>query len=111
MKLGISLKIDVTKIDKARIFEGKKGKYIDLTTFVDLNNASEFGDHGFIAHSVSKEEREGGVQGAIIGNAKVFYSDTQQAQQQPRQAQQRQQAPMPQDDFDDQDIPFNQEAA
>lgn len=126
MKLGISLKIDVTKIDRARIFEGKKGKYIDLTTFVDLDQANEYGDHGFIAHSVSKEERDSGVKGVIIGNAKVFYSDEQTShqpqtnnQQQPQQSyQQPQQRPQttdqpnprdhpqhPVDDFDS-NLPF-----
>ena len=73
MKLGISIKIDVTKIDKARIFEGKKGKYIDLSTFIDLEKEDEYGNHGFISQSVSKQERENGVQTPILGNCKVFY--------------------------------------
>lgn len=81
MKIGISLKIDVTKIEKERIFQGQKGKYIDLTTFVNLDELDQYGNNGFIAHSVSKEEREQGIQGAIIGNTKVFYNDSQQAPQ------------------------------
>ena len=28
MKLGISVKIDVSKIDKSRLFQGKKGNYL-----------------------------------------------------------------------------------
>ena len=74
MKLGLSLKIDVTKIDKARLFKGEKGTYLDITTFIDTDNPSEYGDHGFIAQSVSKEEREQGVKGNILGNAKVFFT-------------------------------------
>lgn len=73
MKLGISIKIDVTKIDKSRIFQGQKGKYLDLTTFIDTDNPGQYGDHGFISQSVSKEEKEQGVQTPILGNTKVFW--------------------------------------
>lgn len=125
MKLGISLKIDVTKIEKARLFQGKNGaKYLDLTTFVDLDNPGQYGDHGFISQNVSKQERDNGVKGPILGNAKVFYNDSEnQLQAQPQGFQQHpnqtggfqpqkpqgftpQQQPEPQQpDFDD-DIPF-----
>ncbi len=73
MRIGISIKLDVTKIDENRLFKGQKGTYLDLTTFIDTDNPSQFGDHGFIAQSVSKEEREQGVQTPILGNTKVFY--------------------------------------
>lgn len=86
MKLGISLKIDVTKIEKERLFQGKNGaKYLDLTTFVDLNNPGQYGDHGFISQNVSKQERDNGVKGPILGNAKVFYNDAQPQQPHPNQ--------------------------
>jgi len=76
MKAGVSVKIDVTKIDKARLFEGKNGaKYLDMTTFIDLDNQGQFGYNGMITQDVSKEEREQGVKGAILGNVKVFYKD------------------------------------
>lgn len=75
MKIGISISVDVTKIDKARIFEGKKGKYLDLTTFIDTDKDDEYGNHGFISQSTKKEERERGVQTPILGNCKVFYQD------------------------------------
>lgn len=82
MKLGISVKIDVTKIDKARLFTGKNGnKYLDMTTFVDLDNPGQYGDHGFISQDVTKDERQQGVKGNILGNCKVFYNDSQQQQQ------------------------------
>jgi single-stranded DNA-binding protein len=108
MKLGISIKIDVTKIDKSRIFVGKKGKYIDLTTFIDTDNESEYGDHGFISQSVSKEEKEQGVKTPILGNTKVFYGlqqgnqqNSQTNQQNSQTNQQQSQQPIPDDD-----IPF-----
>jgi len=102
MKLGLSVKIDVTKIDKSRIFEGAKGKYLDLTTFIDLDELDQYGNNGFISQSVSKEEREAKVQTPILGNVKVFFrGDGRQASAQ----QSGQSAPDPALDFDD-DIPF-----
>jgi hypothetical protein len=83
-KLGISIKIDVSKIDKSRLFKGDKGTYLDLTTFIDTDNESTYGDHGFISQSTTKEEREANVQTPILGNAKVFYSDLQQTPPQPQ---------------------------
>ncbi len=37
MKIGIRIKLNVTKIEKARLYKGKKGIYLDATTFVDLD--------------------------------------------------------------------------
>jgi len=78
--IGISIRIDVTKIDKARIFEGQKGKYLDLTTFIDMDNPDQYGNHGFISQSVTKEERDQKVQTKILGNSKVFYGGGNQQQ-------------------------------
>lgn len=75
MKLGIALKLDVAKLDKARFFRGKKGVYADLTCFVDTENTSQYGDNGVISQSVSQEERQNGVKLPILGNAKIFYTD------------------------------------
>ena len=119
-KVGISVSIDVTKIEKARLFKGAKGTYLDLTAFVDLDEQGQYGDNGMIVQSVSKEERQQGVKGPILGNVKVFYRDDQPQQQAPQQqspGQQgaalyggQQQAPAGGgggDDFND-EIPFRQ---
>jgi len=100
MKLGLSVKINVSKIDKERLFNGEKGTYLDLTTFIDLDNPGEYGDHGFISQSISKEERANGVQGNILGNVKVFYRDTNN-----NSGGAAQQAPAQENSFDDK-IPF-----
>ena len=102
MKVGISVRIDVTKIDKSRLYKGAKGTYLDLTTFVDTETADQYENHGFISQSVDKEEREANVQTPILGNCKVFYTDgqTQQATQTTASA------PMPLEELED-DIPFN----
>lgn len=85
-KLGVSVRIDVSKIDKSRLFKGAKGTYLDLTTFIDTENEGKFGDHGFISQSLSKEEREQQVQTPILGNVKVFYTGDSSQQQQPQPA-------------------------
>ena len=72
MKIGISVRVDVKKIDKARLFAAQSGAaYVDLTMFLDPDNEGQYGDHGFITQSLSKEEREGGTQMPIIGNGKI----------------------------------------
>lgn len=74
-KIGVAVKIDVTKIDKERLFKGAKGTYLDATVFVDLGEADQYGNHGMITQDVTKEERQAGTKGAILGNVKVFYRD------------------------------------
>jgi Ser-tRNA(Ala) deacylase AlaX len=67
----IAIKIDVTKIDKERLYQGKKGSYLDATVFLN-EEEGQYGDNGMITQSVSKEEREAGVKGAILGNVKIL---------------------------------------
>jgi len=94
MKLGISIKIDVKKILKERLFQGAKGTYIDLTTFIDTDNVDQYDNNGFISQSVSKDERDQGVKTPILGNCKVFYDSRQtQAPQQPQPQQPQQSRP------------------
>lgn len=66
----ITLKINVSEIDKKRLFKGKKGLYLDAVLIETPNN--EYGDDYMIVESVSKEERKNGVKGNILGNAKIM---------------------------------------
>mgnify|MGYP000185300727 CR=1 FL=1 len=97
-KVGVSLKIDVSKIDKSRLFKGAKGTYLDATVFIDIDELDQYGNSGMITQDVKKEEKQQGVKGAILGNCKVFWNDggsqqaQQQAQQRPAPQQQQQQA-------------------
>jgi hypothetical protein len=72
----IAIKIDVSKIDKARLYKGTKGTYLDATFFLN-DDADQYGNHGMITQSVTKDERESGEKGAILGNVKVIgeYAD------------------------------------
>ena len=75
MKVGLSIKLDVTKIDKKRLFEGAKGTYLDLTTFIDTAEQDQYENNGFVSQSTSAEEREEKVKTPILGNVKVFFTD------------------------------------
>jgi|JYMV01.1.fsa_nt_gi hypothetical protein len=99
-KIGISIGIDVTKIDKLRLKQDGEKIWMNLTTYIDTENAGKFGDHGFIAQSTSKEEKESGIRTPILGNCKVFFKDDSAVQV-------KQEIPPPISDapFDD-DIPF-----
>lgn len=98
-KVGVSLKIDVSKIDKQRLFNGSKGVYLDATVFIELDQLDQYGNSGMITQDVSKDEKAQGVQGAILGNCKVFWRENEQQQasqqnnQQPQQGFQPQQPP------------------
>jgi len=98
-KIGINISIDVSKIDKSRLFKGKKGTYMDLTTFIDPDKPDQYEQHGFISQSTSKEEREQGVQTPILGNCKVFFTEGGSSAGSPQPAQSMA-------DLDSDDIPF-----
>lgn len=99
-KIGVSLKIDVSKIEKARLFKGAKGTYLDATVFIDTSEFDQFGNSGMITQDVKKEEKQNGVKGAILGNCKVFWSDSEQQPQQAQQPQpQQQQYQQPQQQY------------
>ena len=74
-KIGVAIKLDVSKIDKARLFKGAKGMYLDATAFIDLDELDQYGNSGMITQDVTKEEKDSGTKGAILGNSKVFWRD------------------------------------
>jgi len=71
----ITCKIDVTKITKDRLFKGKKGTYLTFT-MIDTPN-SEYGDY-MIVEETTKEEREAGTKGTILGNGKIIRPKSEQ---------------------------------
>lgn len=106
MKIGLSVKIDVTKIDKSRLFSGQKGTYLDLTTFIDIDNPDEYNNNGFITQSQTKEERDAGEKLPILGNVKVFYKDGQAVNSTPSAATSAATSATTEDNFLDDDILF-----
>tara|TARA_R110002153_G_scaffold114365_3_gene257040 strand:+ start:5138 stop:5479 length:342 start_codon:yes stop_codon:yes gene_type:complete len=113
MKYGVNLKIDVSKIDKELLFKGAKGVYLDATVFIDPDQPDQYKNHGMITQSVSKESRESGERGAILGNVTVFWTGQSEAKQgesnqgssHSNQSPQGQPAPSSFENFED-DVPF-----
>lgn len=76
----ISVKIDVTKIEKDRLFSGKNGaKYLDVILIPTPGN--KYGDSHMVVQGVSKEERIAGKKGPILGNAKTIEGQSRQREQ------------------------------
>lgn len=71
MQKLISLSIDVSKINAKRLYKGKKGQYLSATLFLK-EDVDQYGNNGFIVESITKEEREAGQKGTILGNAKFI---------------------------------------
>ena len=97
MNKGIlRLSLDVSKIDKSKLYKGKKGVYLNAAVLLK-DEPDQYGNDGMIVQDVSKEEREQGIKGAILGNGKW-------AGQQQRPTGQEVAAAI--DDDDDDEIPF-----
>lgn len=66
-------KIDVTKIDKSKIFEGKKGKYINLSIWIN-DDVDNYGNTMSIQQSTDKGDAP-----LYLGNCKEFEPKKQEA--------------------------------
>ena len=69
-KIGVEISIDVTKIDKARLYQGKKGKYLTMTTFIDLDEQDKYEQNGIIKQKTERDEK---VEMPILGGCKIFW--------------------------------------
>ena len=106
----IRAKIDVTKIDKSAIHDGKKGRYIDITLMDNRDGRDQYDNDGFVVQDLGKDRRLAGEKGPILGNWKDLDGGNQRpgrdvsAQEATRRTA-RAAAVAPADD-DDSDIPF-----
>ena len=81
MKIGVSVSLDLKKLDLSRCpvvtkKDGTEARYLNMTTFINTDELDQYDNNGFIAQSQSKEEREAGEERPpILGNVKVFYTD------------------------------------
>ncbi len=64
----ITGKIDVTKVDKTHLFKGKSGTYLDIALITNKAGRDQYGNDGMIVQSVSKQARQDGHKGPILGN-------------------------------------------
>lgn len=68
-----TIKIDVDKIDKSKIYKGKKGSYYSMT--LKINDQSKYGNNIMVVEDTTKEDRDAGVKGIILGNGSVVWTD------------------------------------
>ena len=119
MARPIKIKINVTKILKEYIFEGKNGKYLNLVAWPNKNGTGQYGDTHFVSQDLPTEARDEGVQAPILGNLTLPEEEAppprQQARPAPRPNAARPKPPGPiqhpppesyQDDMDQDSIPF-----
>lgn len=96
----ITAKLDVTKIEKARLFPGKNGaKYLDIVLIPTTDD--RYGNTHMVVQAVTKEEREAGTRGPILGNAKQLDSRSEGRQPARRETKRN----IPEQNLDE-DVPF-----
>lgn len=96
MSALISLSIDVSKITKSKI---KDGKYLDVTISVD-DQTNQWGKNASIYESQTKEERDSKAPKSYIGSGKVVWvkgtiSVAEKSSNEPKKAQEPAQDELP----------------
>ena len=81
----ISLSIDVTKISKDRLIQGKKGTYLNLTVSVS-DDKDQYDNDVACWESQDKEERERDTPRTFLGNGRVIWSGESKARPVVKQA-------------------------
>jgi hypothetical protein len=100
----INASINLNNIDKSKIIDGKKGKYLPISITIN-DEPDQFGNQGPITIAQSKEEREAKSAKTYLGNVKVVWTNGDNVSAAPRDGQQAQapaQSLTPQAD----DLPF-----
>jgi len=99
----IATSIDLTKIPKDKIIEGKKGKYLPITITIN-DEIDQFGNQGPVTVQQTKEERDAKVEKTYLGNVKVVWTNDVNVSPAPKQEPVAQAAPVAQAPADD--LPF-----
>ena len=82
----IATSIDLTKIPKDKIINGKKGKYLPIT--ITLNDElDQFGNQGPVVVQQTKEERDAKTEKVYLGNVKVVWTNDNNVAVAPREGQ------------------------
>jgi hypothetical protein len=101
----IQASINLNNIDKTKIIDGKKGKYLPITIVIN-DDVDPYGNQGPITNSQSKEEREAKAPKTYLGNVKVVWTNGTNVPTAPRDDQQGQQAPAKSVSAEPDDLPF-----
>jgi len=65
----VNASINLSKVEKSKIIDGKKGKYLPLTIFIN-DEVDQFGNNASIIVSQTKEERDAKTPRVYLGNGK-----------------------------------------
>ena len=88
----IKASINLSNVDKSKVIEGKKGKYLPIV--ITLNDdLDQFGNQGPIVIGQSKEEREAKTAKTYLGNVQVVWTNGDNVATAPRDDQPKQAAP------------------
>ncbi len=98
----IKFSINLDKIPKDKIINGKKGKYLPMTVTIN-DELDAYGNQGPVVVEQSKEEREAKTDKVYLGNAKVVWTNGTNVEKAPYQ---EQGAPAAAAVEDDDDLPF-----
>ena len=98
----INFSIDLNKIPKDKIINGKKGKYLPITLTLN-DEVDNFGNNGPVIVAQSKEERESKAGKVYLGNATVAWTNGQNVAPAPREGQPQ---PSRQQAVVEDDLPF-----
>ena len=73
MKQTIDISLDVSKIDKTALYESPKTgkKYLNITVLI-REEKDQYQNDGFVIQKISKDRKNAGERGAILGNAKIM---------------------------------------
>lgn len=72
----VSVSINTKKIDKAKLIDGKKGKYLNLT--ISLNDSTDqYGNNVSVWQGQTEEERKAKSDKNYLGNGKVVWSNNE----------------------------------
>jgi len=70
-----TISIDLSKLDKSKIVEGKNGqKYYNLNLSIN-DDTDNYGNNIQVTEPQTKEQREAKEQRTFYGNGKVFWTD------------------------------------
>ena len=104
MSKPIKLRINVLNIAKQHLYKGTKGTYLDCVAWPS-KTTGQYGDTHYIVQELSRERRDAGEKGSIIGNMTVPDDEQPRQESRPVQRQQKMDQVFPPDDDLD-GIPF-----
>ena len=66
--------IDLSKIPKSKIYQGKKGSYLPITITIN-DELGTYGDNGPIIVEQTKDERDATANKVYLGNVKIVWTN------------------------------------